>query len=464
MTEEFDVFRPTPAHPSGLDARTYVASLPRFCIPEEQILPRPAMSDTAIHQGIAVTGGGLMGVSISAAFIKSGIPVLMYDVAPEVLATAPTRVAAELALQMPQADSTQLFQTMSLFETSDDPRRLARFDLIVESIYEKSKIKQKHYVVLDSVRDRGGYILSNTSTIRIGKLAEVFKSKCNQLTDESFCGFHFFHPVRKRSLLEIIRGPSTSVETLALAVATARLIGKTPIIVHDGPGFLVNRLLNPYLNEALVLLEEGVEPEQIESVCRRFGMQMGPFRIMDEIGLDVTLHSGWSIRNELPDAVTAETILAAMIEDRRLGRKNGRGFYAWQTTQTQWADDGQFDPTLEKLLRHILVDHRTNTQYRHVLPDSEIALRMFLPVLMEAGRIVQDGIVPTFRQTDAALTLGLGFPADRGGICFWAESFGLAELLRASARRDKLGRRYSVPDILMHAADSGTRLIQEIES
>ncbi|MDO5565943.1 MAG: 3-hydroxyacyl-CoA dehydrogenase family protein, partial [Planctomycetia bacterium] len=255
MTEEHDVFRPTPKHPTGLDAKTYVASLPQFCVSSKQTLPPSPLPDDVIRQGIAITGGGLMGVSISAAFIKSGIPVLMYDVVPEVLATAPNRVAAELALQMPDADPFQLHEAMSLFETTDDMRRLARFDLIVESIYEKPKIKQKHYTALDSVRDRGGYILSNTSTIRIGKLAEVFAPKCKQLSDANFCGFHFFHPVRERSLVEIIRGQATSDETISLAAATARLIGKTPIIVHDGPGFLVNRLLNPYLNEALVLLE-----------------------------------------------------------------------------------------------------------------------------------------------------------------------------------------------------------------
>ncbi len=464
MTVDPDIFRPTHTHPTGLEATAYAAFLPQCCISRKQSLPPSPLSDETIRRGIAITGGGLMGVSISAAFIKSGIPVLMYDVSTEMLATVSRRVAAELALQMPQATPSQLRETMSLFETTDDLGRLARFDLIVESIYEKPKIKQKHYMTLDSVRDHGGYILSNTSTIRIGKLAEVFGPKCKQLNAANFSGFHFFHPVRERSLVEIIRGPATSDETIALAAATARLIGKTPIVVHDGPGFLVNRLLNPYLNEALVLLEEGVPPEQIESVCRRFGMQMGPFRIMDEIGLDVTLHSGWSIRSELPDAVTAEVVLAAMIEDRRFGRKNGRGFYTWQTTQTQWIEDGTFDPTLNKLLQQVLVDHRTHTQYRHVLPETEIALRMFLPVLMEAGRIVQAGIVPSFEQIDAALTLGLGFPADRGGICFWADAFGLTPLLLASARRDKLGRRYSVPDILMQAADSNTYLIKGIES
>lgn len=379
----------------------------------------------------AIVGAGLMGCSIAAAFLRAGLKVSLYDSSVEALERAPRRVAEELAAQLADGDENSRhnearLRTASLLTILSDTARLDRAEVIIETIVEKLKIKQKFYRQLDSLLTAPKILLTNTSTLRIADLAEPL-AKTKYLSPERFCGFHFFHPVRKRSLVEVIPSQETTPAALAVARHLAWAIDKRPITVGDGPGFLVNRLLNPYLDEAMALLIEGTPMERIESAARRFGMEMGPFRIIDEIGLDVTMHSGWTFYKTFPERIAAMPLLPLMIDAGRLGRKNGVGFYRYKSAGN-WADLGTEDPTLGALLTTIRSRWGAGYGIQRESDDDQIASRLFLGILREGERILKEGIVADTSQVDRALVFALGFPKTKGGIFFWSEN--LADVLR----------------------------------
>ena len=417
---------------------------------------------TTPSASLGIAGGGLMGCSIAAAFLRAGIPVLLYDLSAEARAAAPERLTAELACQLsgraePSSDdlAEARRRVAALFTVTGEAADLDRAEIILETIVEKSKVKQKFYRDLDKVCTGEKLLLSNTSTIRIGELARGLDGT-KHFSGGRFCGFHFFHPVRKRSLVEIIRGEGTNVETIARAEETARRIEKEPIVVSDGPGFLVNRLLNPYLEESMTLLLEGVSPERIAAACRAFGMEMDPFRIMDEIGLDVTMHSGWTFFKAFPDYIQSGDLLPAMIDDGRLGRKNGRGFRLYRG-RGNWSDEGEADPSLDALLAPLRARHQTPSAESgadfplgaHLalsgrgISDEVITMRVFCAVLTEARRALRDGIVDRPSEADRALTRGLGFPEAKGGIFPWAESVGTERVKGICRGLEALNPKYA---------------------
>lgn len=362
---------------------------------------------------VGIIGAGLMGTAIAAAHLRCGVELVLFDTQSEPLKTARGRIASELAQQGDNNDCIDSNLTLI-----DSFEKLADCDILIETIPEKIKAKQKLYRQLNEVlENRSIYkkplLFSNTSTISITQLIPVDSEEVYDST--RFCGFHFFHPVRERSLLEIIPGNGTAPETVDSAVRHALRIDKLPIIVKDSPGFLVNRLLHPYLNEALVLLAEGVDIMRIEEVAGRFGMAMGPFRIIDEIGLDVTLSSGWVLAKAYPERVKHSPVLLKLLDLKRLGRKSGRGFFIYTGT-TLWSELGKRDPELESILGCEVPEKW--------ISDEEIARRLFLGIYLEGLRILEDGVVDSPEAVDTALLLGLGFPSNRGGIFHWANSIG----------------------------------------
>ena len=201
---------------------------------------------------------------------------------------------------------------------------LAPCDLVIEAIVENPEVKKQLYARLEPQLRHDAILASNTSTIPITKLAEGLKHP------ERFCGIHFFNPVRKMPLVEVIRGAKTSDETVATAVAYAKNIGKSPIVVNDGPGFLVNRLLLPYMNEALELISEGAEIKAIERAAKEFGMPMGPITLYDVVGLDTAFYAGRVMHEAFPDRIVASPILAAHGRGRPAWAEVGRGLLRLQ--------------------------------------------------------------------------------------------------------------------------------------
>src|SRR5205823_5577901 len=257
---------------------------------------------------------------------------------------------------------------------------------------------------------------------------------------ERFAGMHFFNPVERMQLVEVIRGEKTSDDTVTTLVALARRIGKTPIVVRDCPGFLVNRILFPYLNESLVLLEEGVSPRAIDKAATAFGMPMGPVTLNDVVGLDTSLYAGRVVNTAFADRAVSTRILDELVAAGRLGQKSGAGFYSY-AKGTRGADD----PALEAILS------RCRTGRREVGKD-EITDRLFLPMLTEASRVLTEGIVREPGDVDMGLILGIGFPTFRGGILRWADELGLKAVLEKLKKYEHLGPRFPPTDSMRRLA------------
>ena len=245
---------------------------------------------------------------------------------------------------------------------------------------------------------------------------------------------HFCHPVRQRPLVEIVRGPKTSDTTLATVVAHIKAIGRMPIVVEDGPGFLISRLLLPYVGQALEMLLEGVSIAAIEQAAVEFGMALGPLRLLDEIGLDATLQGGWTLIEAFPGRVAVSPLLAAMVKEGRLGRKVGRGFFDYPqgdeaaTARPRPADNEQVG-RLIAALAHPPEPHNGHT----------ITMRLVLPMLLEASRVLEDKKVRNPRDVDLGAIFGLGFPPTKGGLLWWADSFGPARVIEMLRPLERLG-------------------------
>jgi 3-hydroxyacyl-CoA dehydrogenase/enoyl-CoA hydratase/3-hydroxybutyryl-CoA epimerase/3-hydroxyacyl-CoA dehydrogenase/enoyl-CoA hydratase/3-hydroxybutyryl-CoA epimerase/enoyl-CoA isomerase len=271
---------------------------------------------------------------------------------------------------------------------------------------------------------RDAILASNTSTISITRMG---RSVANP---DRFAGMHFFNPVDRMQLVEVIRGEATSDATVATLVALAKQIGKTPIVVRDCPGFLVNRILFPYINESLVLIEEGADIRAVDKAAEAFGMPMGPSTLNDLVGLDTSLYAGRVVNTAFADRAPRTRLLDELVAAGRLGRKSGAGFFSY-ARGSRGEDDPAFAAILEKC--------RTG---RREVGAEEITDRLFLVMLVEASRILQEGIVREPGDVDMGLILGIGFPAFRGGLLRWADSLGLPEVVKRLQRYEHLGPRF----------------------
>jgi 3-hydroxyacyl-CoA dehydrogenase/enoyl-CoA hydratase/3-hydroxybutyryl-CoA epimerase/3-hydroxyacyl-CoA dehydrogenase/enoyl-CoA hydratase/3-hydroxybutyryl-CoA epimerase/enoyl-CoA isomerase len=262
-----------------------------------------------------------------------------------------------------------------------------------------------------------------------------------------FCGIHFFHPVRHRSLVEIVRGPETSDATIAAAVGHAKRIQKMPIVVDDGPAFLVNRLLFPYLIEAMDLLLDGATIEQVERAATEFGMAIGPLRILDEIGIDTVVHAGRVMWQAFPDRTVASPLLITMYKKKRLGRKSGAGFFAYDSPAA-WDGPSRPDPAVDALIAQWAREPQE-------LTAETITHRLILPMVLEATRLLEERKVRHPADVDLAVLFGLGFPRARGGLLYWADTMGADRILAMLGPLQSLGPRLEPTQLLRETAERG---------
>jgi 3-hydroxyacyl-CoA dehydrogenase/enoyl-CoA hydratase/3-hydroxybutyryl-CoA epimerase/3-hydroxyacyl-CoA dehydrogenase/enoyl-CoA hydratase/3-hydroxybutyryl-CoA epimerase/enoyl-CoA isomerase len=365
-------------------------------------------------QQAGVVGAGIMGAGIAAANLKRGLATMLVDSQPEALEKGAREILQEVAYDKKTrgVNPERALKLGAKLHTADALASLAHCDLVVEAIVENQEAKQKLYRELEPLLSANAVLATNTSTIPITKLADGLNRP------DRFCGIHFFNPVRRMKLVEIIRGAKSSEETLATAAAYARSIGKFAIVVKDGPGFLVNRLLSPYLSAALELISDGVNIKDIDKASLKFGMPIGPIALYDLVGLDTAFYAGKTMYEAYPDRMLASPILPALMKAKRLGRKNGLGFYNYQNKKQK----AEVDPAAEAILGQYLKEKRALT------PD-QITLRLFLPMLLEATRAIEEQVVADPRDVDLGLIYGLGFPPFKGGLLFWADTVGSAKLL-----------------------------------
>ncbi len=258
---------------------------------------------------MGVLGAGLMGAGIATAFARSGFPTAMMDVDQERLNDGLKR-ASEVVLsriKIGRATPRDLAHMLGLLSTGTTPGIFADSDIVIEAITEDEALKTESYRKLGWHLRGDAILASNTSTISIDRMAASVPHP------ERFLGMHFFHPVDRMELVEVIRGEKTSEEALATVVALAKRIRKTPIVVRDGPGFLVNRVLFPYLNEAMLLLQEGADAKVIDRVATQFGMPMGPLALLDMVGLDTALYAARVLAQAFPERTTPAPILKALV-------------------------------------------------------------------------------------------------------------------------------------------------------
>jgi len=284
---------------------------------------------------------------------------------------------------------------------------LADRDVVIEAITEDETVKTATYKELAKVMKPGTILASNTSTISITRMAGSAPDPAR------FIGMHFFSPVDRMELVEVIRGEKTSDETVATIVALAKRIKKTPIVVRDCPGFLVNRVLFPYMNEALLLLEEGVPMDAIDKATTKFGMPMGPIALQDMVGIDVSFYAGQVIAAAFPDRAIRSKVLNDLVKGGRLGKKTGAGFRKHGGKSSRPAPDPDFQAILQS---HQIVEK--------TMDPAEITDRLFLPMLVEATRVLEEKIVREPADVDMGLILGIGFPPFRGGILRWCDAEG----------------------------------------
>jgi 3-hydroxyacyl-CoA dehydrogenase / enoyl-CoA hydratase / 3-hydroxybutyryl-CoA epimerase / enoyl-CoA isomerase len=291
-------------------------------------------------------------------------------------------------------------------------------DVVIEAVVENFAVKQAVLREIEDIAAPTAILASNSSSLRIGALAEGLRRP------ENFLGMHFFNPVHKMPLVEVVRGPKTSAQAIAAVTTYAAAIGKTPIIVEDCPGFVVNRVLSPYFIAFLRLIHDGVDFKEIDKAMEAFGWPMGPAYLIDVIGMDISHHvvdiisAGFAPRMDVP----FETATEILLRDGRLGQKNGRGFYKY-ASDSSGRPRKEIDPETERSLAAGQPNGKIG------IGEEEIVARLMLPLILEAARCVEDGIAASPGDVDMCLILGLGFPRYLGGALKYADYLGLKNVV-----------------------------------
>jgi 3-hydroxyacyl-CoA dehydrogenase/enoyl-CoA hydratase/3-hydroxybutyryl-CoA epimerase/3-hydroxyacyl-CoA dehydrogenase/enoyl-CoA hydratase/3-hydroxybutyryl-CoA epimerase/enoyl-CoA isomerase len=403
----------------------------------------PGVADASIQpktiERVGVLGAGLMGAGIAGAHIRRGIPVMMLDSVPQALEKGVAGITKSMQgrVSIGRMKPEELVSALPRLSTTSTLASMADRDVVIEAVIENEETKIQLYRELQSILAPDCILASNTSTISITRMAKAVKRP------ESFAGMHFFNPVDRMQLVEVIRGEKTSDQTIVTLVALAKRISKTPIVVRDCAGFLVNRILFPYINESLVLLEEGAKPRDIDKAAEAFGMPMGPITLNDLVGLDTALYAGRVVNQAYSDRAKTTRILDELVAAKRLGQKSGAGFYSY-AKGSRGADDSAFAAILERC-----------RSGRRDFSQEEITDRLFFPMLTEASRVLMEGIVRDPGDVDMGLILGIGFPPFRGGLLRWADSLGRGKVLEKLKPYESLGLRFQPTEQMRRVAAEG---------
>lgn len=390
-------------------------------------------------QRLGVLGAGTMGGGIAYVAADKGIEVRMKDVNTPAIALG-LKSASDIwqkALQRKRINKYDLERKMALVSGGTDFSGFGHVDVVVEAIVEDMEIKKK---VLAETADHVPshcVLATNTSSLSVAEMATALKDPGR------FVGMHFFNPVHKMPLVEVIRGPKTSDEAVVRIFELAKKMGKTPVVVKDGPGFLVNRLLMPWMIEGMFLLEDGMAIEKVDRYyTHSFGMPMGPYRLMDEVGLDVCVKVVKIFRKSLGERIEVPKIAEKLAATGRLGKKNGKGFYRYNEKGEQIAAD-------PAVYGELGLKNPTNP-----VNEKECLERGIFQMINEAARALnEDRIVEKPQDVDLAMIMGTGFPPFRGGLLKYADSVGasyVVEELEIFASR--LGARFKPSQPLSNMA------------
>ena len=382
----------------------------------------------------AVLGAGIMGGGIAYQSASMGVGVLMKDIKTEQLDLGMSEASKILLKEIERKKTTpeKMAKVLSKISPTLSYADFGNTQFVVEAVVENEKVKKSVLADVENATSPDTILASNTSTISITKLAEGLKRP------DKFCGMHFFNPVNRMPLVEIIRGEKSSADTIAQAVNYANQMGKTPIVVNDCAGFLVNRILFPYFNGFIFLLEDGVDFQRVDKVMEKFGWPMGPAYLLDVVGIDTGFHASSIMANAFPDRMgfKNKTILEIMYELKRFGQKNNLGFYEYEMDK-KGKPVKKVNPAVYEIIKPVI-------KRQIEITDEEIIMRMMLPMIIEASRCLEDKIVESPVEVDMGLLLGLGFPPFRAGALKYADTVGLKNLEESSKKYLELGKLYEL--------------------
>ncbi|HUS24302.1 MAG TPA: fatty acid oxidation complex subunit alpha FadB [Candidatus Binatia bacterium] len=396
----------------------------------------------------AVLGAGIMGGGIAYQSASRGTPIIMKDIKDEQLHLGMNEANKLLAKQVERKKLTpeKAGAVLSNIRATLNYGDFQNVDIVVEAVVENPKVKKSVLAEVEGILKPGTIIASNTSSISIDELATALKKP------EHFLGMHFFNPVHRMPLVEVIYGAKTSKEAIGSVVAYASAMGKTPIVVKNCPGFLVNRVLFPYFGGFLGAIRDGADFVKVDKVMEDFGWPMGPAYLQDVVGMDTSHHVGDVLAEGYPDrmAKTFRTALDVMYENKRFGQKNGVGFYRYEN-----------DPKGKPVKKP---DPQSYEQIKAVQPGGqkdmdaeEIVDRLMLPMIIETARCLEEKIVETPQEADMGLILGIGFPPFRGGALKYADTLGLKAVVEKAKKFEALGKLYHPTGRMQEMAAQGQK-------
>jgi 3-hydroxyacyl-CoA dehydrogenase / enoyl-CoA hydratase / 3-hydroxybutyryl-CoA epimerase len=398
------------------------------------VTPRPV-------ERVAVVGAGVMGGGIAQLLAYRDVEVRLKDIDSAALGLGlkHARELFERLAQRGRLEKRDVERYMGAIAPTLDYSGFGTADLVIEAIVERMEVKQAVLREVETHASQHCVLSTNTSSLSVSGMQSVLARP------ENFAGMHFFNPVHRMPLVEVVRGERTSDEAVATVVALTRRLDKTPIVVRDGPGFLVNRVLAPYLNEAGWLLAEGGAIDRIDAALREFGMPMGPLRLLDEIGLDVARHAGAVLSEAFGERLKPPPPITALAQSGLTGRKGGRGFYRYARGREEGVNNGIYSTLADAVAR----------ERRAINPDS-IRERCLLAMVNEAARVLEDGIVAGAGDVDLGMITGTGFPPFRGGLLRWADGLGMRHVLtRLLTLESSHGPRFTPAPLVRERAAAG---------
>lgn len=387
-----------------------------------------------------VLGAGLMGGGIAQLIAdKTETSVRLKDIDWNALSSGLGAAAKVWRKKVERGgiSKSEMARKLSRISTTTDWSGFSSVDLVVEAVIEKLEVKQEVLREFESLSRPDAIFATNTSTIPISRIAAAASRP------ENVAGMHFFSPVDRMPLVEVIRGHRSSDRTVATVAAFARKLGKTVVVCGDGPGFIVNRILGPYINEAGLLVEEGFAIETIDRAITNFGMPLGPLALLDEVGIDVAGKAAEVMQQAFSSRVQPSRLIEVLLADGRFGKKNGRGVYRWKKGKRS-----EPDPKVYRLLG--------GAARRESRPVDHLVERMVLAMINEAARVLDEKIARSAADIDLAMILGTGFPPFRGGLLRHADTLGVPYVVaRLSDLETRYGSRFAPSEPLRRLAGRG---------
>ncbi len=395
-------------------------------------------------QSSAVIGAGVMGAGIAQWLSAKGLPVILRDIKPEFIAKGLSNISKLYAegVKRHAFTPTEARAGMDRISPAATEVPLRHVDLVIEAAVEDMTLKKEVFRKLEAAAADETILATNTSALSVSELA------ASAAHPERIVGIHFFNPVHRMQLVEVVRAPATNPATVQRAIQFVQQIGKLPLLVNDSPGFLVNRILVPYLIEAGLLFEAGASAQDIDEAMLDFGMPMGPLRLLDEVGLDVAHHICVTLSKQFPDRMSSPAILEKMLQAGFLGKKSGRGFYVH-------SKGGKTELNTQ-------VDAFRIGGLAKGFTRDDLQERMVLLMVNEAARCLEEQVVATADDVDFGMVMGTGFAPFRGGPLRYADSHGIEKIYLAMRKWVAAGAAYFEPCALVATmAESGHKFHNE---